>query len=109
MRSIALVLPFVVACTPAMADIIPIEDVQRGQPVTVAGVVDRFHDEDEIRLRDDTGTLRVYLGPQPLALDLGDRIQVSGFMDDDLALDELYAREIVTADGAVIAIDRRYE
>lgn len=102
-------LVLLMATTPALADVTSIGDIQRGQPVTVAGVIERFHDEDEIRLRDETGSVRVYLGPQPLALDLGERIQVSGFMDDDLFFNELYAREIVTDDGEVITVERRYE
>lgn len=97
------------AAAPALADVTAIEDVRRNQPVTVAGVVDRFHDEDEIRLRDETGTLRVYLGPQPVALDLGQSIRVSGFMDGDLIGSELYAREIVLEDGTVVTVEGRYE
>ncbi|GFE63986.1 hypothetical protein [Litoreibacter roseus] len=109
MKPILLSIALLVPAMPAFADVIPISELQRGQPATVAGVVERFHDEDEIRLRDETGTVRVYLGPQPVALDLGQRIEVSGFMDNDLIRNELYAREIVAENGETITVERRYE
>ncbi|APX12223.1 hypothetical protein [Tateyamaria omphalii] len=102
-------LVFLIFTAPAFAEVTAIEDVRRNQPVTVAGTVERFHDEDEIRLRDETGSIRVYLGPQPLQLELGQSIQVSGFMDGNLIRNELYAREIVLEDGTVVTIERGYE
>lgn len=102
-------LVLLMSATPALAEITAIEDVRRNEPVTIAGTIERFHDEDEIRVRDETGSIRVYLGPQPIALELGQRIQISGFMDGDLILNELYAREIVTEDGTVITVERGYE
>ncbi|WP_241462561.1 hypothetical protein [Tateyamaria sp. ANG-S1] len=102
-------LVLLLSAAPVLAEITAIADVQRNQPVTVAGTIERFHDEDEIRLRDETGSLRVYIGPQPVALSLGQSIQVSGFMDGNLIRNELYAREIVLEDGTVITVERRYE
>ena len=109
MRLIVPGLALLMLVGPAIADVTPIKDVQRNQPVTVAGTVERFHDEDEIRLRDDTGSLRVYLGPRPTALELGQKIEVRGFMDGDLLMNELYARDIVTEDGTVITVERGFE
>ncbi|MEM8702044.1 MAG: hypothetical protein AAGF82_09485 [Pseudomonadota bacterium] len=93
----------------ALAGTTPIADIQRGQSVTVAGVVDRFFDTDEIRLRDETGTVRVYLGPQPLPIVSGERLVVEGIMDDDLVMNELYARQITRQNGEKIGISRTYD
>lgn len=93
----------------ALAETVPIADIQRGQSVKVEGVVDRFFDTDEIRLRDDTGTVRVYLGPQALPLRSGERIVVEGVMDDDFVMNELYARQITRENGEKISISRTYE
>lgn len=109
MRLSMLTLSLFASASVAVADVTAIKDVKRNQPVTVAGTVDRFHDEDEISLRDETGTLRIYLGPQPAALELGQRIEVSGFMDDDLVGNELYAREITFEDGTVLTVVREYD
>ena len=94
---------------PALAEITPIADLQRGHSITVEGVVDRFFDTDEIRLRDASGTVRVYLGPDMLPIESGERIRISGVMDNDIAFNELYAREVTREGGEIITIDRRYE
>ncbi|MCE8005645.1 hypothetical protein [Aestuariivita sp.] len=93
----------------ALADITPIADVKRGQSVVVEGVVDRFFDTDEIRLRDDSGTLRVYLGSQTLPLRSGERIVIEGIMDDSLVMNELYAREITRENGEKISVSNTYD
>ncbi len=90
--------------TAAAAEIIPISDIARGQSVTVAGTVEHFFDIDEVRLRDESGAVRVYLGSGDLGIETGDRITVSGVMDDDLFSNELYAREVVQANGEVFTI-----
>ena len=86
-----------------------ISDVQRGTMVMVAGTVDRMLDEDEFRLRDETGTLRVYVGPNWVPVDVGEAVTVFGYMDDALIRPELYAREITRADGTVVTLSQRYE
>ena len=109
MRFILSMVAIVGLSTPSVADVIAISEVQRGQTVTVQGTVDHFFDSDEIRLRDESGTLRVYLGPDILPIESGERLRISGIMDNDLFLNELYAREVTRADGTVIEIDRRDE
>ncbi|GGX72214.1 hypothetical protein GCM10007385_46310 [Tateyamaria omphalii] len=95
--------------TPALSEVVPISSVQRGQTATVEGVVDRFFDSDEIRLRDESGAVRVYLGPQMIDLKSGERIRVSGILDNDLLLNEFYAREITRENGESISIRHQYE
>lgn len=104
----ALAMSFV-ASTASAADFTAIADIERGQSVTVEGVVDRFYDTDEILLRDASGTVRVYLGPKPAALRSGERIVVEGVMDNDLFQNELYAREITRESGEKMSVSGGYE
>ena len=90
-------------------EIIPIEAAQRGTMVTVAGDVERITDEDEFVLTDDSGSIRVYVGPNWVPANVGDSVIVHGLVDDDLIRRELYARTLTMPDGSVITFDRRYE
>ncbi len=105
---VALALSGLLVASPALAEITPIADVERGGMTVVSGVVDRLLDEDEFRLSDATGDIRVYVGPNWVPADVGETITVSGFVDNDL-FREIYAREITRADGTVVTLDRRYE
>ncbi|MDX8352583.1 hypothetical protein [Cognatiyoonia sp. IB215182] len=104
----AVVTSFLFATT-ALANVTSIADLQRGQTATVAGTIDRFFDEDELRLTDDTGSVRVYLGPDLLPIQTGEQVTIEGIMDDDVFRDELYARRITRENGDVLVIDRRWE
>ncbi|TQV83110.1 NirD/YgiW/YdeI family stress tolerance protein [Denitrobaculum tricleocarpae] len=93
----------------ASGSITPIDDLQRGTMVTVQGTVERITDEDEFRLADATGSVRIYVGPNWVPADVGEAVTVKGFVDDDLGPLEIYARNLTRADGSVITFDRRYE
>lgn len=97
--------------TPAAlaSPITPIADALRGTIVTVQGTVERITDEDEFRLVDASGTIRVYVGPDRVPAEVGETVIVSGFVDDDPGPRELYARSLTRADGTVITFDRRYD
>ena len=86
----------------------PIADVQRGTQVTVAGTVERILDEDEFRLTDQSGSIDVYVGPNWVPADTGETVTVRGFVDDGW-IREIYARELIRADGSVVQFDRRYD
>lgn len=98
------------SATSAMADqVTPIGDVQRGTMVTVQGTVERITDEDEFRLADASGSIRIYVGPNWVPADVGEVVTVNGFVDNDLGPREIYARSLTHADGTVVTFDRRYE
>ena len=88
--------------------ITPIGEVQRGTSVTVQGAVERLLDEDEFRLTDASGSIRVYVGPNIVPAQVGEEVTVRGFVDDDFVR-EIYAREMVRADGSVVRFHRRYD
>ncbi|SFG10727.1 OB fold (BOF) protein [Roseobacter denitrificans OCh 114] len=88
----------------------PIDALERGTIVTVEGTVAQITDEDEFRLQDDTGTVRVYVGRNWVPADVGDAVRIEGFVDDDLfGPMEIYARTLTHADGTVVTLDGRYE
>ena len=89
--------------------ITPIDDVRRGTIVTVAGTVERITDEDEFVLADDSGSIRVYVGPNWVPAQVGDAVTVHGFVDDDFLSRELYARTLTMPDGSTVTFDRRYD
>ncbi len=97
--------------TPAKANpITPIAEAQRGTMVTVQGTVERITDEDEFRLADPSGSIRIYVGPNWVPADVGEAVTVNGFVDDDLfGPREIYARSLTRADGSVVAFERRYD
>jgi uncharacterized protein YdeI (BOF family) len=94
---------------PASSEVIAISDAERGQSVTVAGEVSRVLDEDTFRLADDSGSIRVYIGPNRLPVRSGDRVTVSGHVDDDWGPREIYAERLIGVDGAEFVFDHRYD
>lgn len=97
------------ATTALATQTLPIGEVQRGMMVTVQGTVERITDEDEFRLTDASGSIRVYVGPNWVPADVGEAVTVNGFVDDDPGPMELYARSLTRADGTVIAFELRYD
>lgn len=98
------------ATSVAYADnLTPIEQLKRGTMVTVAGNVERILDTDEFRLADETGSIRVYVGPNWVPAEIGEAVTVAGFVDDGIGPKELYARTLTRADGSVVQFDHRYD
>ena len=75
---------------------------------TIQGSVERILDEDEFRIADASGSIKVYIGPHFVPVEVGERVTVRGFVDNDLRK-EVYARELVRANGEVVRFDRRYD
>lgn len=92
-------------------EITAIDDIQPGMTVTVRGEVVRITDEDEFRIRDESGSLLIYIGwRNRVMVKVGETVTVSGFVDNDLVnriRPELYADTIVREDGEVIELHRR--
>lgn len=97
------------AALPALATEIPIAALERGQSATISGTVERITDSDEFRLRDDSGAIRVYIGPNMVPVSTGEMVSVEGFIDDDFGPMELYARSLTRADGTTVTFDRSYD
>lgn len=94
---------------PAFAATTPIADLRNGQTVTVNGTVEAITDEDEFRLADESGSIRVYIGPGLVPFDTGEKITVNGIVDRDFGRLEIYARQATRADGTVVTFDHRYD
>lgn len=94
---------------PVRENITNIKDVERGSSVTLHGKVTRILDDDEFRLQDDTGSIRVYIGwRNRVMVRVNEKIKVRGFVDDDLVntfRPEVYANELVREDGTVIKLN----
>ena len=87
----------------------PIADLQHGATVTVAGTVTRITDEDEFRLTDGSGTVRVYIGPNWVPAHVGEAVVVDGIVDGEFSPYEISAQSLVRADGTIVNFDYRYD
>jgi len=91
-------------------DVTPIAELARGMSTTIHGEVTRILDEDEFRIEDKTGSVKVYIGwKNRLTVPVGETITVRGVVDDGLKAffrPEFYALEIVRADGTVTKLAR---
>ncbi|MDJ0950905.1 MAG: NirD/YgiW/YdeI family stress tolerance protein [Alphaproteobacteria bacterium] len=109
MTTVALLVLLLAVPSSFAKEVTKIEDIQRGASVTLQGEVTRILDEDEFRLQDETGSVRVYIGwRNRVMVDVGERVTVKGFVDDDLInyfRPEVYAQEIVRDDGRTIKLD----
>lgn len=85
-----------------------IGEVTRGANVTLKGQVIRILDEDEFRLKDETGSIRIYIGwRNRVMVNVGETVTVRGFVDDDLIhifRPEVYANELIREDGTLIRL-----
>lgn len=85
-----------------------VADVRRGQNVHLQGTVERIRDTDEFILRDDSGSIRVYIGwRNAMPVGPGEVVTVFGVADDDVfpgLRPEIYADRIVTADGRTLTL-----
>lgn len=94
---------------PAMANTASIADLRYGQMVTITGVVQNITDEDEFRIKDASGAILVYIGPNIVPFDLGETVTVSGRVDREMGQLELYARDAMRGDGTKIRFEYNYD
>lgn len=109
-RIIAVALFSFIFCQSAFTEeITPIEKLASGMNVTVRGKVTRILDEDEFRIQDSTGSVRVYIGwKNRMPVPVGEMVTVRGVVDDDLVSrfrPEIYAFEVTRQDGSVIKLN----
>ena len=87
-----------------------IDALQGGMSATIKGRVTRILDEDEFRVADATGSIRVYIGwRNRMTIPVGEEVIVRGFVDDDLwsiFRPEFYAFEITREDGTVVTLNK---
>ena len=102
-------LSLVFGATPVLARTTQIADLQVGETVTITGTVQRITDSDEFRLKDETGSVLVYIGPNNVPFDLGEKVTVTGIVDREIGQLEVYARSAQRADGSKLAFDHRYD
>ena len=106
----AILLTFALAAPAALAETVTdIGSIERGDRVTLQGEVTRILDDDEFRLEDATGSVRVYIGwRNRVMVDVGETVTVKGVVDDDLDTffrPEIYAEEIILEDGSSISLN----
>ena len=89
----------------AMSGVTHIGELTRNTMVTVTGTVQAVTDEDEFTLVDATGSVPVWTAGTFFTVEPGETVTVTGFIDDDFIL-EVYAQQIVKADGSIIDISR---
>ena len=86
-----------------------IGEVTRGASVTLKGEVTRILDEDEFRLKDETGSIRIYIGwRNRVMVNVGETVTVKGVVDDDLVSafrPEVYAKELIREDGTRVRLN----
>ncbi|MGY4877351.1 NirD/YgiW/YdeI family stress tolerance protein [Vreelandella aquamarina] len=110
MKALTIALIALLSAPAVMASqITSIGDAQKGNMVTLSGTVERISDTDEFRLQDATGSINIYVGPNWVPAQVGDAIQVTGFVDDGFGPREVYARQLTLADGSVVQFEHRYE
>ena len=84
--------------------ITPISDLVRYTDSYIRGEVVRILDEDEFRLRDDSGRIKVYTGWRNTnVVKQGEIVTVKGALDPGI-FKEFYAREIIRENGDVIRL-----
>jgi uncharacterized protein YdeI (BOF family) len=101
----------IVIVVPAFAqNITSVADAERGTMVTLRGTVDRILDEDEFRLRDGSGAIKIETGSTWVDVTVGEAVTVEGFVDDDIiGPREVYARSLPREDGTVVTFSRNYD
>jgi uncharacterized protein YdeI (BOF family) len=86
-----------------------IDSLTDEQRVSVSGIVERITDEDTFILRDHTGSIEVYIGPNPMTVREGMSITVHGEVDVDVAEREIYANRIVKPGGEEQELSHKYD
>ncbi|NBE07002.1 hypothetical protein [Paragemmobacter ruber] len=90
-------------------DTVAIADLHDGTTATITGIVDRITGADTFRLRDDSGSVLVHIGPGIVPFDTGETVTLRGIVDRDFGRLAVYARDATRADGSRVTFDHPYE
>jgi uncharacterized protein YdeI (BOF family) len=83
-----------------------ITDLRAYTEATIKGEVVKILDEDEYRIKDESGKIKVYTGWQNnVGLKVGDNVTVKGYLDPGF-FREFYASEITLQNGEKIILKR---
>jgi hypothetical protein len=85
----------------AFAAPVPITKAPRGQPITLTGKVMRITDADAFRMKDETGAVTVYVGPNALPVQVGEEVTVLGALEEGFP-PEFVARALRRSDGTEV-------
>lgn len=85
---------------------VPITKAPRGQPVTLSGKVMRITDSDAFRMKDETGVVTVYVGPNDVPVEVGEVVTVMGALEEGFP-PEFVARALRREDGSEVSF--RYD
>ncbi|WP_227267875.1 NirD/YgiW/YdeI family stress tolerance protein [Roseobacter weihaiensis] len=85
-----------------------ISAVEADSWVTVSGIVHQITDEDTFVLKDHTGQIPVYIGPNRMPVQQGMPVTVHGVVDDDFPR-EIYAKRIDGENGQSHTLDHQYD
>jgi uncharacterized protein YdeI (BOF family) len=81
-----------------------ISDLRSYSEATIHGEVVRILDEDEFRIKDESGKIKVYTGwKNNVRVKNGDKVTVKGYLDPGI-IREFYASEITLADGKTLQL-----
>lgn len=85
-------------------EITKISELQNYTNTYIQGEVIKILDEDEFRLEDDSGKIKVYTGwKNTHIVKKGDKITVRGLLDPGI-IKEFYASEIIFENGEIIKL-----
>jgi len=81
-----------------------ISELQKYTDSYIMGEVIKILDEDEFRLEDSSGNIKVYTGKSTTVVKRGEKIIVKGFLDPGVVR-EFYASEIIMENGERIKLE----
>ncbi|MGC9341374.1 MAG: hypothetical protein ACP5E3_01595 [Bacteroidales bacterium] len=86
--------------------IVKIVELKNYKTSIIKGEVVKILDEDEFRIQDNSGKIKVYTGwKNTNTVSLGEKVMVKGYQDPGL-IKEFYASEITRENGEKILLDK---
>ena len=84
---------------------VKISELEKYKPAQIEGKVIKIMDEDEFRVKDESGKIKVYTGwKNTNTVSLGEKIKIKGYLDPGI-IKEFYASEIIRENGEKIILE----